>query len=96
MNETGIGTENGIGTRGPSPRPSDQCEHFYSALYFPFGPCTGPVPVQCDQAIRLLMVQTGLSDKWVENLFLKFTVPSREFFHVGLGRDEYTRTICSH
>ena len=29
---------------------SDQREHFHSALYFLFGPCTGPQidPVQCD------------------------------------------------
>ena len=29
---------------------SDQCEHFYMILYFPFGPCTSPrsVPGQCE------------------------------------------------
>ena len=32
---------------------SDQCEHFYMILDFPFGPCTshGPVPLQCKYTI---------------------------------------------
>ena len=32
-------------TIGPSPVPvSDQFEHLYTVLYFPFGPCSGPSP----------------------------------------------------
>ena len=27
---------------------SDQCEHFYMILYFPFGPSAGLVSVQCE------------------------------------------------
>ena len=39
---------------GPFPIPVlDQCEHFYSVLYFPFGPCTshGSVSVECEYTI---------------------------------------------
>ena len=32
---------------------SDQCEHSYMVLYFPFGPCTSPspIPVLCEYPI---------------------------------------------
>ena len=36
---------------------SDQSEHFYMVLYFPFGPCTGPypcpIPAQCEYIMRV-------------------------------------------
>ena len=33
---------------------SDQCEHFYMALYFLFGSCTSPrpIPMQCEYTTR--------------------------------------------
>ena len=46
----GMFTLHGIGTGiwNDTVPVSDQCEHFYMILYFPFGPCAGLVSVQCE------------------------------------------------
>ena len=93
MNQTGTGTEKKQEILVPVLMTSvnistAHCTFHLVPVLVPF-PCSVTKPSNC-QWYRLV------SDKWVENLFLKFIVPSQEFFHVGFARDEYTRTICSH